>query len=321
MKKSISIDIGGTNTKVALVNEEGHLLKKSSFLTWKGNSKNAFFDHLFACIDELVSPEDFHQVVGIGIDAPSCIPKEGIIKGASNLPLKGEVPIVDILAIKYKRPVFLCNDANAAALGEGQFGNAKGMTNYVVIALGTGLGAGIIVDGKIMTGHSGLSGELGHITAVRSGRQCGCGRKGCLETYISATGIKRNFLSYLAESQIKSSLENLPLNEITAKKIGEAAQAGDAVSIKAFEIGGKILGEHLANYVHIFEPEAIILTGGVAAVGEILFTPTIAALFENLLPNYIDTIQVLPSALGANEAVLLGASTLVFNKKETCRQP
>ncbi len=321
MKIAISIDIGGTNTKIALVDESGQILKKSTFLTWTGNSKNAFFDHLFSTINELVSPETFHQIVGVGIDAPSCVPAEGIIKGASNLPLKGEIPIVDILAIKYKKPVFLCNDANAAALGEGQFGNAKGMKNFVVVTLGTGLGAGIIVNGQVMTGYSGLSGEMGHITAIRDGRQCGCGRKGCLETYISATGIKRNFLAQLAQTQIKSCLDDLTLNKITAEKIGIAAKNGDPVAIKSFEFGGKILGEHLANYVHLFEPEAIILAGGLAAVGEILFTPTINTLFENLLPNYIDTVQVLPSALGANEAALLGASTLVFNKKEPCQQP
>ena len=313
MKQAISIDIGGTNTKIALVNEAGELLQKLAFPTWKGNSKNAFFDNLFSSINDLVSPADFSQIAGIGIDAPSCVPAEGIIKGATNLPLKGEVPIVDILAIKYKKPVFLCNDANAAALGEGQFGNAKGMKNFVVITLGTGLGAGIIVNGEVMTGQSGLSGEMGHITAIKNGRQCGCGRKGCLETYISATGIKRNFLAQLAENHIKSSLENLPLGELTSQKIGQAAKEGDTVSIKAFEQGGQILGENLANYIHLFEPEAIILAGGVAAIGAILFTPTINALFENLLPNYIDTIQVLPSALAANEAALLGASTLVFN--------
>ncbi len=315
MNIAISIDIGGTNTKIALVNEEGQILRKTAISTWEGNSKNAFFDNLFSGINELVSPEIFHQIIGIGIDAPSCVPKEGIIKGASNLPLKGEVPIVDILGIKYKKPVFLCNDANAAALGEGEFGNAQGLKNFLVVTLGTGLGAGIIVDGKVMTGYSGLSGEMGHITAVKNGRQCGCGRKGCLETYISATGIKRNFLAELADSQVKSKLENLPLSEITTQKIAKAAEEGDIPSLKSFEIGGKILGENLANYVHLFEPEAIILAGGLATVGEILFTPTINALFENLLPNYIDTIQVLPSALGANEAALLGASTLVFNKK------
>jgi len=318
---AISIDIGGTNTKIALVNEDGQILNKSAFATWKGNSKNAFFDNLFSSIQELVSPEVYHQIAGIGIDAPSCVPAEGIIKGASNLPLKGEVPIVDILAIKYKKPVFLCNDANAAALGEGKFGNAQGLKNFVVVTLGTGLGAGIIVNGKVMTGYSGLSGEMGHITAIKNGRQCGCGRKGCLETYISATGIKRNFLAQLADSPIKSSLENLPLGEITTKDIAKAAEKGDLPSLKSFELGGKILGENLANYVHLFEPEAIILAGGLATVGEILFAPTINALFENLLPNYIDNIQVLPSALGANEAALLGASTLVFNKKETCHQP
>jgi len=309
---TISIDIGGTTTKIGLVNQAGKIVAKSQFDTWAGNSKNAFFNHLFDCINQLIFNRNLDNIAGIGIDAPSCVPQEGIIKGASNLPLKGEVPIVDILAIKYKKPVYLCNDANAAALGEGKFGNAKGMENFAVITLGTGLGAGIIVNGEVLTGQSGLSGEMGHITAIRNGRQCGCGRKGCLETYISATGIKRNFLAQLAESNHPSSLDNLSLRDLTSKKIGEAAKAGDENARKAFEYGGKILGEHLANYVHLFEPEAIILAGGVAQVGELLFQPTINALFDNLLPNYMDAIQVLPSALGENEAALLGASTLVF---------
>ena len=309
---AISVDIGGTNTKIGLVNQAGAIIAKNQFNTWKGNSKNAFFDNLFDAIDQLTFTKNFDAIIGIGIDAPSCVPQEGIIKGASNLPLKGEVPIVDILAIKYKKPVYLCNDANAAALGEGKFGNAKGMKNFVVVTLGTGLGAGIIVNNEVLTGQSGLSGEMGHITAIRDGRQCGCGRKGCLETYISATGIKRNFLVQLGEHNLPSSLDHLPLAELSTKKIGEAANAGDEIAIKAFEFGGKILGEHLANFVHLFEPEGIILAGGVAQVGDLLFQPTIAALFDNLLPNYIDTIQVLPSALGENEAALLGASTLVF---------
>jgi len=309
---AISIDIGGTSTKIGLVNQAGAIIAKNQFNTWQGNSKNAFFNNLFDAIDQLTFTKDFDTIIGIGIDAPSCVPQEGIIKEASNLPLKGEVPIVDILAIKYKKPVFLCNDANAAALGEGQFGKAQGMKNFVVITLGTGLGAGIIVNNEILTGQSGLSGEIGHITAIRDGRQCGCGRKGCLETYISATGIKRNFLAQLAQNNLRSKLDTLPLAELTTKKIGIAAKAGDEIAINAFEFGGKILGEHLANFVHLFEPEGIILAGGVAQVGELLFKPTIAALFDNLLPNYIHNLQVLPSALGENEAALLGASTLVF---------
>ncbi len=312
MALAISIDIGGTNTKIGLVNPEGKIIAKNQFPTWKGNSKNAFFENLFGAIDQLMFTKDFNTIEGIGIDAPSCVPQEGIIKEASNLPLKGEVPIVDILAIKYKKPVYLCNDANAAALGEGKFGNAKGMANFVVVTLGTGLGTGIIVNQEVLTGKSGLSGEMGHITAIRNGRQCACGRKGCLETYISATGIKRNFLAQLADSNLPSSLDHLSLVALSTKKIGEAAKAGDEVAKKAFEYGGKILGEHLADYVHLFEPEAIILAGGVAQVGALLFTPTITALFDNLLPNYINNLQVLPSALGENEAALLGASTLVF---------
>lgn len=312
MSLAISIDIGGTNTKIGLVTPEGKIIAKSQFNTWKGNSKNAFFENLFDTIEKITFTKDFNKIEGIGIDAPSCVPQEGIIKGATNLPLKGEVSIVDILGIKYKKPVYLCNDANAAALGEGMFGNTKEMQNFVVITLGTGLGAGIIVNNQILTGQSGLSGEMGHITAIKNGRLCGCGRRGCLETYISATGIKRNYLAQLADSNLSSSLEKVPLTELTAKIIGEAAIRGDLVAIKAFDYGGKVLGENLANYVHLFEPEAIVLAGGVAQVGEILFTPTISSLFDNLLPNYMNQIKVLPSALGENEAALLGASTLVF---------
>lgn len=312
MTFAISIDIGGTNTKIGLVDQFGKIHDKRQFSTWDGHSKSAFFRNLFAAINQILPDGNSTTIKGIGVDAPSCLPEQGIIKAAVNLPTKGEVQIVDLLVHKYKIPTFLCNDANAAALGEGQFGNAKGMKNYVVITLGTGLGAGIIVNGKMLTGQSGLSGEIGHITAVRNGRDCSCGRKGCLETYISATGIKRNFLAQLAKTNATSSLDTLPLNELTAKKIGIAAKHGDAIAIQAFEQGAKILGEHLADVVHLFEPEAIILAGGVAEAGEVLFTPTIHTLFENLLPNYMNTVKILPSALGENEAALLGASTLVF---------
>lgn len=312
MNFAVSIDIGGTNTKIGLVDQSGRIHDKRQFSTWEGNSKNAFFKNLFSNIEQTIPDGNFTNIKGIGIDAPSCIPDQGVIKAAANLPIKGEVQIVDLLAHKFKVPVYLCNDANAAALGEGKFGNAKGMKNFVVVTLGTGLGAGIIVNGEVLTGQSGLSGEMGHITAVRDGRQCGCGKKGCLETYTSARGIKRNFLAQLAHSNGDSILDNLPINELTAKKIGIAAKKGDVNAIKAFEQGAKILGQHLADFVHLFEPEVIILAGGVAEVGPILFTPTINSLFENLLPNYIDNIKVLPSALGENEAALLGASTLVF---------
>ncbi|MEM6318983.1 MAG: ROK family protein [Bacteroidota bacterium] len=314
MNTAISIDIGGTNTKIGLVTDSGKILHKTQFATWEGGSKNAFFEHLFLNIEQLIPHDEFRAIEGIGIDAPSCVPEEGIIKGATNLPLKGEVPIVDILAIKYKKPVFLSNDATAAALGEGKFGNAKGLRNYAVITLGTGLGCGIVVNGQVLEGKSGLSAELGHVIAIKGGRQCNCGRKGCLETYISAPGIKRNFFAQLAETPQKSSLSHLPIQDITAKHIGEAAQQGDQLSIQAIEMGAKILGEQLADFVHIFEPEAIILAGGVAQVGELLFTPTKKALFNNLLPNYRPELALLPSALGENEAAILGASTLVFDQ-------
>lgn len=313
MKLAISIDIGGTNTKIALVNPMGKILNRTQFPTWKGNSKNVFFDQLFGHILKVLDDISLDKISGIGIDAPSCIPDQGIIKGASNLPFQGEVPIVDILEMKFKKKVFLCNDATAAALGEGKFGNAKGMKNFAVVTLGTGLGCGIIVNEEVLTGKSGLSGELGHVVAKRNGRQCGCGKKGCLETYVSATGIKRNFLSQLAKTNLESELTKYPIAELTAKQIGEAAKTGDVVAQKAYDQAGKILGENLADFVHLFEPEAIILAGGVAEVGALLFEPTINSLVNNLLPNYLDEVRVFPTALGENEAALLGASSLVFN--------
>ena len=295
------------------IRDRGNILSRTQFPTWKGNSKDAFFNNLFSSIQQLFAEHPNLHLIGIGIDAPSCVPEEGIIKAASNLPLKGEVPIVDIFTIKYKKPVFLCNDANAAALGEGKFGNAKHLKNYIVVTLGTGLGAGIVVNGQLLVGQSGLASELGHIVVQKDGRQCGCGKKGCLETYTAASGIKRNFLADLVQNNNVSSLEKLPIQEITTKIIGKAAKSGDITAINAFKKAGTVLGESLANIVHLFEPEAIILAGGVAEVGEILFTPTINALFENLLPNYIDSVNILPSALAENEAALLGARCLVFS--------
>jgi glucokinase len=310
---AISIDIGGTNTKIGLVNQEGSILSKTQFPTWQEHTEKKYFQLLFSHITKFISNGTADKIIGIGIDAPSCVPEKGIIKGASNLPLKGEVPIVPILSEEFNKPVFLCNDANAAALGEGKFGNAKNMKNYAVVTLGTGLGCGIIVNKQILSGQSGLSGELGHVIARRNGRKCGCGKNGCLETYISATGIRRNFFAQLAETNATTSLNHIPLEEITTKLIAEAALKGDPTAIKAFEFAGTILGESLSDFVHLFEPEAIILAGGVASVGDLLFNPTRKSLQENLLQNYKKNIQLMPSALGENEGALLGASSLVFD--------
>ena len=207
------------------------------------------------------------------------------------------------------------NDANAAALGEMIYGGAIGMRNFVMITLGTGLGSGIIVNGDLVYGHNGLAGELGHVTAVPDGRQCGCGSKGHLETYCSATGIKRTVFELLARTiNNGSSLAKVSYNELTAKMVYDAAMQNDPIAIEAFEYTGEILGRCLADAVHYLSPEAIFLFGGPTAAGELLFKPTRESMEHYLLPFYRNKVKILPSELKAGTAAIVGASALVWKE-------
>lgn len=312
MQVTISIDIGGTSTKFAIVDEMYRVIDKNTLDTKFYSNELDYIEALFVIIEGLLNRcSSFERVAGIGIGAPSCQPQKGTINGAANLPFSGKVEIVKLLEERFNLPVFLIKDGNAAALGEGALGAAKGMNNYVMLTLGTGLGCGIVVNQKIVAGNNGQAGEWGHSTFEKNGRSCNCGRKGCLETYISATGIKRTIFQLLADSNLDSPLRAISFNDLTSKDIFKAAQKGDALAVQAFEYTGTILGQKLAELTALFEPEAIVLAGGLAEAGTVLLRPTLEAMKKNMLDVY--KIKVLSSSLKTNEAALIGAASLVWH--------
>ena len=212
-------------------------------------------------------------------------------------------------------PVYLNNDAKAAAIGEMIYGGAQGMKNFIMVTLGTGLGSGFVVNGELVYGHDGFAGELGHTIVSPNGRQCGCGRSGCLETYVSATGVKRTAYKMMAKYNYPSELRSIPFNEMNAKIVSEAAQKGDMIAINTFKYTGKMLGEALANAVAITSPEAIFLMGGLAKAGDLLFEPVKDHMEMNLLKIYSNKVKILPSKLTKNVAIY-GAAALVWKELE-----
>lgn len=242
---------------------------------------------------------------------------KGTIEHPSNLPWKGILPLAGLFAEHTTLPVTLTNDANAAAMGEMIYGGARNMKNFVVITLGSGLGSGFVTDGRLVYGAGGFAGELGH-TAVRQGasnRICGCGRKGCLETYVSAPGIRRTVLKIMADSLTDSPLRDISFNKLSSKIIHQAALKGDHIALQAFEYTGKILGCKLADVVALTDPEAIFLFGGLAEAGDLIFEPARKYMEENMLSIYRGRVKLLPSQLSTHNAALLGAASLVWSNK------
>lgn len=252
------------------------------------------------------------QIAGIGIGAPNGNYLKGTIEHAPNLAMKGIVPLADLVGAYFDVPVYLTNDANAAALGEHIYGGAKNLRHFIMITLGTGVGSGIYIDGRMVYGHDGFAGELGHTTVIPNGRQCNCGKKGCLETYCSANGLRRTVFELLANNIEDSPLRQLSFNEVTSHKIYEFAMEGDTIANKAFEITGDILGKGLADAVAFSSPEAIFIFGGLANAGEILFNPLRISFENNLLPIFRNKIEIRKSELEAGTAAIVGASALVW---------
>lgn len=312
MKKIVvGIDIGGTNTVVGLVNAEGDILAETKFPTKGHPDFKDFITKLSTKINEL---NNGYEIVGIGVGAPNANYCNGTIENAANLPWKGILNVREEVSQHFPNtPVIIANDANAAAIGEMVYGNAKNMKEFIMVTLGTGLGAGFVANGKLICGYDSFAGELGHIIVRRDGRQCGCGRKGCLETYVSASGIKRTVFELLADSLEDSELRNVSFNDLEALMITQAALKGDPIALEAFEISGKILGQALADTVAITSPETVFLFGGLAKAGDLIFTPTRKYLEENLLRNYKGRIKVLPSALHDKDTAIIGASALAWN--------
>ena len=309
---ALGIDIGGTNTVFGIVDEKGNLIFKGSIPTNAMEPATKLFERLFAKFNNLFEEySSEYEIVGIGMGAPDANYYTGCIENPPNLNW-GYVDVASSMKGYFDVPFVLTNDANAAAIGELEFGSARGMKNFIEITLGTGLGSGIVIDGKVLYGHSGAAGELGHINIVKDGRKCGCGNKGCLETYVSATGIKRTVFEMLATSRDESTLRDISFNQLTAKDIYEAAKSGDKVAISAFKYTGKLLGEALADAVAILSPQAIVIFGGLAQAGEILFAPTRKSMENNLLHFHKGKIKLIKSGLSEGDAAILGTSALIW---------
>ncbi len=312
---ALGIDIGGTYTKFGFVDQKGVSIFESSVKT-SGHKDIASYQASLA--DDIKKAfrdyEKDYKLAGVGIGAPNGNYYNGTIEYAPNLDWKDVVPFVDMFKKHFDLPMALTNDANAAAIGEMMYGGAKNMKNFVVITLGTGLGSGLVVNGEVVYGHDGFAGEVGHVMVYENGRMCGCGNRGCLETYASASGLRRTVYELLCNETLASPLRDIPFNNLTAKKIAEAAREGDKIAKMAFEITGRILGMKLADTVAHTSPEAIFLFGGLTNSGDLIFDPTIDSFENNLLKVYKNKIKILPSGLQQTNAAIMGASALVWKE-------
>jgi len=313
-KVAIGVDIGGTLTKLGIVDREGNLYAHMDFSTTMHKGFGDYLDELKKQIEGLRSQIDFeHEVMGIGVGAPNANYYRGTIEHAANLLWKGIVPFTDELKTRYDLPIYITNDANAAAIGEMIYGNAADMKDFMVITLGTGLGSGIVSNGQLIYGYDSQAGELGHVKIVDNGRLTGLGIRGGLEAYVSSTGIKRTVFYLLSDMMDDSVLRDYSYNELHGEIITKAAEDGDPIAKAAFEMTGKILGEQLANFTAFSHPEAFFLLGGLAKAGKWIFDPTRKHLEENLLPFYKGKVKLLPSGMMNKNAAVLGAAALVWN--------
>ena len=313
---AIGIDIGGTNTVFGLVDKQGNTIFNGSIATKGYSDVKHYIQTLSDTIKEqLAKTKRNYKLIGIGVGAPNGNYYKGTVEFAPNLEWDAVVPLADLIKEHFKVPVWLTNDANAGALGEMIYGGAKNMKDFIFITLGTGLGSGIVANGKLIYGHDGFAGEAGHIIVKENGRTCGCGRKGCLETYVSATGIKRTVFELLANCNTDSLLRNISFNELTSKKIYELAKKEDKIALKAFDCTAEVLGKAFADLVSLFSPEAFFLFGGLANAEDLLLKPVKNYMEKNLLKVFKNKIEILPSQLKSGQAAVLGASALAFSSK------
>jgi glucokinase len=313
----IGVDMGGTNTDFGVVDRRGAILYRGALSTCDYNSGEEYIEALGNTINQLIESRNIKsQLKGIGMGAPNGNMNDGTIEKAANIPWAKTV-VVPLAAMLTQKTGFSCkltNDANAAALGEMTYGAAKGMKDFIVITLGTGLGSGIVSNGQLIVGHDGFAGELGHVTVVRNnGRLCGCGRSGCLETYASATGVARTAREFLdLNPDKKSLLRKIDNRSITAKDVHKAATLGDELAIEIFNFTGRILGETFCDFVAFTSPKAIILFGGLALAGKFLIEPLKKAMNSHILSVYEGKTEILLSQLNNAEAAILGASALAW---------
>lgn len=314
---AIGVDIGGTGTKFGIVDRDGNVLFSSEMSTKNHKEIGTFIDELYDRLGTLIEKAGgIGRMCGIGIGAPNGNYYNGTIEYAPNLPWKGIIPLTNLISAKFHLPVTLTNDANAAAIGEMMYGAAKGMRDFIMITLGTGVGSGIVANGQLIYGHDGFAGELGHTVVIPDGRlHEGTGKKGSLESYASATGVRLTALEILENSKEDSLLRKIEKDKLDSKAVYDAAIQGDKLAMEIFEFTGKILGLALANAVMFSSPEAIILFGGLTKAGDLILKPTRKHMEENLIQIFQNKVKILVSHLKESDAAILGASALVWEQK------
>jgi glucokinase len=318
---SIGIDIGGTNTTCGIVNRHGDIMVQEHLHTTDYATPADFVAAIKARMEPHIDHYGKNQIKGIGAGAPNSSYYTGEIQPAPNLPWKQVIPLRKLLEDAFGLPTTITNDANASAIGEMIYGAAKGMKDFIMVTLGTGLGSGFVANGQLIYGHDGFAGELGHVIAVRDGRLCNCGRRGCLERYSSATGIVLTAYEILEANKDSGTIENEDWlhaknrrgEEITSSSIHKAALAGDPLAVEIFDFTGKILGQCLADAVAITSPEAIIMFGGLAKAGDFILKPTKKYMEENLLNVFKNKIDILHSELPERDAAILGSAALAWD--------
>ena len=314
---AIGIDIGGTGTKFGIVDRDGNVLFSGEMSTKKHKEIEGFIDELHGHLGELIEKAGgIGRIRGIGVGAPNGNFYTGTIEYAPNLPWSGIIPIAKMMSDKFQLPVTLTNDANAAAIGEMMYGAAKGMRDFIMITLGTGVGSGIVANGQLIYGHDGFAGELGHTVVIPDGRMHqGTGKRGSLESYASATGVRLTALEMLENSTEDSLLRAADKETLDSKVVYDAAIKGDKLALEIFEFTGKILGMALANAIMFSSPEAIILFGGLTKSGDLILKPTRKHMEENLIQVFQNKVKILVSHLKESDAAILGASALAWDKQ------
>jgi glucokinase len=310
----IGIDIGGTGTKFGIVDRDGNVLFGSEISTKKHTTVESFIEELYEALAVLIEKAGgIGRIKGIGVGAPNGNFYTGTIEYAPNLPWKGIIQLKELMEAKFRLPVTVTNDANAAAIGEMMYGAAKGMKDFIMITLGTGVGSGIVANGQLIYGHDGFAGELGHTIVIPDGRMHkGTGKKGSLESYASATGVMLTAIEILEKTNEPSLLRNVAKEDLDSKAVYEAAIQGDKVALEIFEFTGKILGLALANAIMFSSPEAIVLFGGLTKAGELILKPTKEHMEANLIQVFQNKVKILVSHLKESDAAILGASALAW---------
>jgi len=315
MKEVVAgIDIGGTNTVLGLVEKTGNIIAEGNLKTMDYPDIHDFVSALDTTIKEMIEANPGFKLAAIGIGAPNANYHRGTIELAPNLAWKGIVPIAELIKKKVDVEVAITNDAKAAAIGEMLFGGAKKMKDFIILTLGTGLGSGIVINGEVLYGHTGFAGELGHTTIVPGGRDCGCGRQGCFETYGSASGLVRTVFNLLSEMKEESTLRDIPPSQLTSKMIADAAAENDPIALEALDYTAEMIAFGIANAIGFSSPEAVFLFGGLAQAGELLFSPIREYVNQKVMPVYKGTVKILASGIPENNAAVLGAAALAWNE-------